>query len=253
MQTEQGESWQKQPSLLQAPTSVKHRLVCSVKVMHRFILADKHLHIHPAVELPKRRTKTKLFDDKETSVRKAPVRLSKNILCWFKTVSPLFLFSLPLLLFLSIWCSFLQKCSWQTSTAQQAATLKFSVPLNCNKAVSTHPTFFRYHQTYSFCAYQLLFSCCCYLLSIFCTCQTKEELLEKQKLLFFLFCFLQISLVPGEEVKLKWQGPIKQQVDWQACWEGEGVKGFFSTQSYHSVPLKAKQRSTRQTSSWHGF
>lgn len=136
MQTEQGESWQKQPSLLQAPTSVKHRLVCSVKVMHRFILANKHLHIHPAVELPKRRTKTKLFDDKETSVRKAPVRLSKNILCWFKTVSPLFLFSLPLLLFLSIWCSFLQKCSWQTSTAQQAATLKFSVPLNCNKALS---------------------------------------------------------------------------------------------------------------------
>lgn len=100
MQTEQGESWQKQPSLLQAPTSVKHRLVCSVKVMHRFILADKHLHIHPAVELPKRRTKTKHFDDKETSVRKAPVLLSKNILCWFRTVSPLFLFSLPLLLYL---------------------------------------------------------------------------------------------------------------------------------------------------------
>jgi len=57
MQTEQGDSWQKQPSLRQTPTSVKHRLVCSVKVMHPFILAGKHLHIHPAVELPKRQTK----------------------------------------------------------------------------------------------------------------------------------------------------------------------------------------------------
>lgn len=92
MQTEQGDSWQKQPSLLQTPTSVKHRLVYSVKVMHRFILADKHLHIHPAMELPKRRNKTKLFDDKETSVRKAPVLLSKNI-----SVSTFFLsFHFPL-------------------------------------------------------------------------------------------------------------------------------------------------------------
>lgn len=246
MQTEQGESWQKQPSLLQAPTSVKQRLVCSVKVMHRFILADKHLHIHPAVELPKRQTKTKLFDDKETSVRKAPVRLSKNILCWFKTVSPLFLFS-P---FISLYLKKLSPKVFMTNFNSPASSHSkvFSAIKLQQSSVSTDPTVFRYHQTYSFCAYQLLFSCCCYLLSLFCACQTKEELLEKQKLFFF-----QISLVPGEEVKLKWQGPIKQQVDWQACWEGEGVKGFFSTQSYHSVPLKAKQRSTRQTSSWHGF
>ncbi len=129
----------------------------------------------------------------------------------------------------------------------------FSV-MKLQSSVSIDPTSFRYHQN-TLCVH---ISCCfCYVplfnASISCSSNKREairEALLKQKLLFFSSRSVKFL---GKKSILKGQGPIKQHVDWQACWEEEGVKGFFLAQSYHSVALKARQRSLRQTLSWHGF
>ncbi len=214
----------------------------------------KHLHIHPAVKLPKRRTKTKLFDDKATSVHEAPVLLSKNIL-WVRRVWAFPPLSLFLLLFLTLYLMHLSPKVLMTNFNSPASSHSkvFSV-MKLQSSVSIDPTSFRYHQNTLF---EHISCCFCYVLlfnaSILCSSNKREairEALLKQKLLFFSSRSVKFL---GKKSSLKGQGPIKQHVDWQACWEEEGVKGFFLAQSYHSVALKARQRSMRQTLSWHGF
>ncbi len=201
----------------------------------------KHLHILPALKLPKRRTKTKLFDDKATSVHEAPVLLSPP--------------SLFLLLFLTLYLIHLSPKVLMTNFNSPASSHSkvFSV-MKLQSSVSIDPTSFRYHQNTLF---EHISCCFCYVLlfnaSILCSSNKREairEALLKQKLLFFSSRSVKFL---GKKSSLKGQGPIKQHVDWHACWEEEGVKGFFLAQSYHSVALKARQRSMRQTLSWHGF
>ncbi len=188
-------------------------------------------------------------------MHEAPVLLSKNILCWIRRVSAFSPLSLFLLLFLTLYLMYLSPKVLMTNFNSPASSHSrvFSV-MKLQSSVSIDPTSFRYHKNTLFVHISCCFVMCCYLLPLFCACQTNEKLLEKlywNKSCWF-FSSRSVKFL-GRKSSLKGQGPIKQHVDWQACWEAEGVKGFFLARSYHSVALKARQRSMRQTSSWHGF
>lgn len=113
--------------------------------------------------------------------------------------------SLFLLLFLTLYLMYLFPKVLMTNFNSPASSHSkvFSV-MKLQSSVSIDPTSFRYHQNTLF----VHISCCfCYVLlfvaSILCLSNKQEairEALLKQKLLLFL---LQISQVPGEEVKLK--------------------------------------------------
>ncbi len=159
----------------------------------------------------------------------APVLLSKNILCWIRRVSAFSPLSLFLLLFLTLYLMYLSPKVLMTNFNSPASSHSkvFSV-MKLQSSVSIDPTSFRYHKNTLF----VHISCCfCYVLlfvaSILCLSNKREairEALLKQKLLFF---FLQISQVPGEEVKLKGTRSHKA-----ACWltgvlRSGGGKRFF--------------------------